>query len=111
MSFKPNRFFLSQLSDTAGARAEKAAAEEAKSKAETISPYGPGDQAGHYRDHFVVVEDENGHYVLGNTDWKAHFIEWGTSRGFPAFGILRRAAILAGCEFEPKGPNRAGPSV
>lgn len=97
----PNTLFLKELQEEAGHDGEKLAAEAAMREAEAIAPY--GDESPHYKDDFVVVEDEDGHPILGNTNWKAHFIEWGTSRGFPAYGILRRAAILAGCRFEEKG--------
>lgn len=71
------------------------AAEAVKETAESMAPYDPASQnTRHYRDQFEVVEEE-GEVYLGNKDFKAHWIEWGTQYMQP-FGTIRRAVTSAG---------------
>lgn len=81
---------------------KKAAAEKVKSDAETIAPYDTEgtdryvDTEGHYKDAFVVIEDPETHeIVLSNTNFKAHWIEWGTAT-MPPRATIRRAIAMAG---------------
>lgn len=79
------------------------AAESVKPIAQGMAPTGTGFRwakgrgltpEGHYKDKFVVVE-EDGEIRLGNTDWKAHWIEYGTV-DTPIFAVIRRATESAG---------------
>jgi Bacteriophage HK97-gp10, putative tail-component len=70
------------------------AAEEAKTFAQAIAPVDTGD----YKRSFVVVLDDDGVVKLGNTDWKAHFIEWGTVTWKPHH-VLKRAVRTTGLRF------------
>lgn len=75
----------------------KGEAEKAKSYAENFSPV----RTGAYRDSFEVVED-GGNVYLSNTDWKAHWIEWGNAHQAPQ-APLRRGVQAAGLRFKDEG--------
>lgn len=99
IDFEPVRDVERVLERTGDAvTAEVEAAEKSKGVAEMIAPVRSGD----YKRSFVIVR-HRGDILLGNTDWKAHLIEWGTA-GTPRLGIppwpahatLRRATRMAG---------------
>ena len=79
-------------------KAETEAAEKSKKIAEAIAPK----QTGAYSRAFVIARNR-GDILLGNKDWKATFIEWGTAGTphlhippWPAHATLRRAVRAAG---------------
>jgi hypothetical protein len=93
--FIPNPSFVKDLADDSEFKEGlKQAAEPAKTIAEQVAPV----LTGAYRDAFVIVEEE-GEIRFGNTDWKAHFIEWGTEEQ-PPQAVLRRSASAAGLRID-----------
>jgi hypothetical protein len=93
--FIPDPDFIKEMtSDAEFKQGLKDATEPAKTIAEQIAPV----LTGAYRDAFVIVEEE-GEIRFGNTDWKAHFIEWGTEEQ-PPQAILRRSASSAGLRID-----------
>lgn len=83
--------------------AEIEAAEKSKRIAEAIAPK----LTGAYSRSFVIAR-HSGDILLGNKDWKAHFIEWGTAGTphlhippWPAHATLRRAVRAAGYRLIP----------
>lgn len=94
-SFRPDPGLARSLQRSAEVKAVLfARGEEIKQHAEAIAPHGTGSP--HYADSFVVVE-EDGEVRVGNTDWTAHLLEWGTVN-HPPYAVLRRAAQAAGLE-------------
>ena len=92
MIFRPNPALIAEL------KAEgvvdlyiRERAESAKTEAESIAPRG---ETGWYADHFVLEEDGDVQR-LGNTDFAAHWVEWGSIHN-PPYAVLRRAAQAAG---------------
>jgi hypothetical protein len=75
----------------------KGHAEKAKTLAESFSPV----RTGAYQRSFVVVED-GGNVYLANTDWKAHWIEWGSAHN-TAKAPIRRGILAAGLRFKDEG--------
>jgi hypothetical protein len=77
-------------------------AEKVKAMATVLAPVGVSDPkakgAGYYKRHFVVVEDK-GEILVGNTDFAAHFAEWG-SRNNPPYGTIRRAVRATGLDLK-----------
>lgn len=74
----------------------KSKAEAAKTIAQAIAPVNTGDyKRGIEMD--VAVNDRG--YTMGRviaSDWKSLWIEFGTSKGFPAHAVLRRAVRAVG---------------
>ncbi len=66
------------------------AADAIKAKAEQIAPR----TTSYYEKHFVVVEGD-GPTKVGNTDFAAHMVEWGSVNNV-AYAPLRRAVRAAG---------------
>lgn len=69
----------------------KKTTEDVKRVAESIAPSG---RTGNYGKSFVVYKDGD-HWVLGNTDFAAHIVEWGSVYN-PAYAPLRRAVQTVG---------------
>jgi hypothetical protein len=93
MRFIPNPAFVEELqAQPLYNAALERGANEAKKEAEAIAPQG---ESGYYASHFVVYKEENGSWVLGNTDFAAHWVEWGSVNN-PAYAPLRRAVQAAG---------------
>jgi len=87
MIFRPNPGLIAELEAQGLLDAyvqEKA--EELKAHAESIAPRG---ETGYYADHFVLEED-GGVFRVGNTDFAAHWVEWGSIHN-PPYATLRRA--------------------
>lgn len=71
--------------------------EEARETAKVAKVLAPK-RTGAYSKSFVVVDEGPGGDVrLGNTDYKAHWIEWGTVK-WPPHATLRRAVLTRGLE-------------
>lgn len=102
IDFVENPRWDSHYDRSAHAVAEKTkAAEKSEVFAKAIAPYDAGAHE-HYRDAFVIAR-HRGDILLGNTDFKANWIEWGTAGSprlhippFPAHAVLRRSVRMAG---------------
>jgi hypothetical protein len=75
-------------------------AEKVKVMVEAIAPVGNSDPgargAGYYKRHVVVVEDK-GQVCVGDTDFAAHFVEWGSVNN-PPYAPIRRGVRAAGLD-------------
>lgn len=95
-TFLPNPNFDEEMAQDDDFRAEiERQIEVAKGYAEAFSPV----FTGAYQDAFVIVEDGDA-WLFGNTDFKAHWIEWGTAIT-PPHAVLRRGVMAAGFHFVP----------
>lgn len=74
----------------------------AKDIAKAIAPEDTGD----YKRSIEVDTTAKGGVRLKATDFKSHWIEWGTSNGFPAHAPLRRAFMSMG--FRIRGGKKSG---
>jgi len=93
MRFIPNPHFTEELKVQPLYKAAlEAAANAAKENAEQVAPRG---ETGYYESAFVVFQDDDGNWVLGNTDFAAHWVEWGSVNN-PAYAPLRRGVQAAG---------------
>jgi hypothetical protein len=92
MIFKPNPAVIAQLEGEPAYEAlMETRAEEAKSHAEAMAPRG---STGDYADSFTLFKSGS-RWKLGNLDWAAHWVEWGSIHQAP-LAILRRAVQAAG---------------
>jgi hypothetical protein len=90
--FQANPNFAAELEAESKA-AKRSAAEDVASAAKSIAPVDiPG--GGSYRDGIEVVET-GGEIRVEGTDWKSHWIEWGSVNN-PVFAPLRRAVRAVG---------------
>lgn len=102
ITFIPNRSFFSDLlGDEDYIDGLKEKAEEAKGHAEAVAPRGAGPyppqhpgEPGDYARSFAVTEIE-GRVYLGNFDYKAIWLEFGTV-DTPTFACLRAGVTAAG---------------
>lgn len=113
MVFIPNPRFTELYKAGQEARDKmKEAAEKAKPYAEEFAPVGKNahtltsgyvDEPGDYKAAFKVVEDEEtGNIRLGNTDYKAHWIEFGVpAHNIPPQAVIANAVIAAGYQLDP----------
>jgi len=92
MIFRPNPALIAELEAEGVVDAlAHSAAEAAKEEAEAIAPRG---ETGRYTDSFVVTKSDAG-WALGNTDFAAHWVEWGSVNN-PPYAPLRRAVQATG---------------
>lgn len=100
MTFIPNPLFATEFEREPRTRLGMAAvAESVKGIAESLAPEVSGDYAGA----FHVVEDARGTHLV-NTDWKGHWVEWGTVN-MPPQAVIRRAVQAAGLNLNEAGLN------
>lgn len=92
--FRPNPRFIAEMSkQPAVRRAIEQAAREVKSQAVAASPRGTG----HYAGRFKVTTGADGVF-LGNDDFAAHMVEFGTVNN-PPYAPLRRGVRAARLRF------------
>lgn len=98
-SFKPNRKALAKLRRTPEHKAMlRAHAERVKDHAERESPIGESED---YIHSFVITETPTAVRV-GNRDFAAHLIEWGSVNN-PPWAPLRRGVRAAGLRLDEDG--------
>lgn len=111
--FTPARRFTEIIALTNDAKdGQRQAAEKVKQIAEEIAPYSEEgdrylDTEGHYKDAFAVVEDDDGNVYVANSNFKAHWIEWGyherDGAWHPGQGVIKRAVWAAGYTLREEG--------
>lgn len=90
--FVPNPLRVAQVERQGIARARtKEKAEEVKREAEGIAP----DHTGYYKERFVLTSAGLWGYRVGNRDFAAHLVEWGSIHNEP-YAPLRRGVAAAG---------------
>jgi hypothetical protein len=104
MRFVPNPKFAQEIEREVEYRAGKMrVAEEVVNTARSIAPVEEGD----YKAGLREIHEGPRVYVSG-TDWKSHFIEWGTV-DTPTFAVIRRACRMVGLNVNEaaRGATRA----
>jgi hypothetical protein len=96
--FKPNPALVPELEAGAAFQALlEGKAGEVRSGAEAAAPV----HTGHYKDRFYQSKLARG-YRVGNTDFAAHIVEWGSVNN-PPYAPLRRGVQAAGLHLHDPG--------
>lgn len=91
-AFRPNPNFEAELRKDPGYR--QGLSESAKGALAACQAAAPHGATDHYAESFVIADDgEN--VTIGNTDFAAHLVEWGSVNN-PAYAPLRRGVRAAG---------------
>lgn len=98
--FKPDKRLAQRLAHQREVKdALRPFAERVKAEAEHASPIG---ESGDYISFFVITETPT-KLRVGNTDFAAHLVEWGSVNN-PPYAPLRRGARAAGLRLDEHPP-------